>query len=164
VPVREVQPIQLRCGASYDTERGLGPIFDVSAHNMLAKARVIGWRSPYDGQIREARADMSQPSLRHWPIDTTGSIYWREERNPQTELSGQFDLSRRARRFSRTTLRGFAQNAAGPIGPDGLPTGGAAILVINNERRFPCRRRAPRPYPMVPGSRRLRTVARPARR
>ena len=53
VSVREVQPIQLRYGVSYDTERGLGGIFDVSNHNMLGKARVIGLRSRYDAQLRE---------------------------------------------------------------------------------------------------------------
>ena len=36
-----------------------------------------------------------------------------------------------------TTLRGFEQNAVGPIGPDRIPTGGEALLVINNELRFP---------------------------
>ena len=43
VAVREVQPIQLRYGVSYDTERGVGGIFDLSNHNMLGKARVIGF-------------------------------------------------------------------------------------------------------------------------
>ena len=36
-----------------------------------------------------------------------------------------------------TTLRGFEQNAVGPIGLDGIPTGGDALFVINNELRFP---------------------------
>ena len=36
-----------------------------------------------------------------------------------------------------TTLRGFAQNTIGPIGVDGVPLGGEAMLVINNELRFP---------------------------
>src|SRR4029453_843729 len=35
VNVREVQPIQIRYGASYDTERGVGGIFDISNHNSL---------------------------------------------------------------------------------------------------------------------------------
>jgi outer membrane protein assembly factor BamA len=34
-------------------------------------------------------------------------------------------------------LRGFAQNAVGPIGADGIPLGGEALLVINNEVRVP---------------------------
>jgi outer membrane protein assembly complex protein YaeT len=36
-----------------------------------------------------------------------------------------------------TTLRGFAQNEVGPIGPDGVPLGGEALVVVNNEIRFP---------------------------
>jgi outer membrane protein assembly factor BamA len=36
-----------------------------------------------------------------------------------------------------TTLRGFGQNAVGPIGPDGVPLGGEGVFVINNELRFP---------------------------
>src|SRR6185436_17253709 len=35
------------------------------------------------------------------------------------------------------TLRGFAQNAVGPIGPSLVPAGGDALLVINNELRVP---------------------------
>ena len=35
------------------------------------------------------------------------------------------------------TLRGFAQNSVGPIGLDLVPTGGNAMLVINNELRVP---------------------------
>src|SRR4029434_4516542 len=36
-----------------------------------------------------------------------------------------------------STLRGFAQNAVGPIGVGGIPAGGEALLFINNELRFP---------------------------
>jgi outer membrane protein insertion porin family len=36
-----------------------------------------------------------------------------------------------------TTLRGFEQNAIGPVGADGAPTGGQAVLVLNNEIRVP---------------------------
>src|SRR5262245_15679100 len=35
------------------------------------------------------------------------------------------------------TLRGFAQNAVGPIGLNRIPLGGEAMLVINNELRAP---------------------------
>jgi len=35
------------------------------------------------------------------------------------------------------TIRGFAQNSVGPVGPGGEPLGGQAMLVINNEIRFP---------------------------
>ena len=46
-------------------------------------------------------------------------------------------LSERFFAGGSTTLRGYAQNAVGPIGADGVPDGGAALLVINNEVRFP---------------------------
>jgi outer membrane protein insertion porin family len=53
-------------------------------------------------------------------------------------LGGQ-DLPPSERFFAggSTTLRGFAQNAVGPIGVDGIPLGGEAILIINNEVRVP---------------------------
>jgi outer membrane protein insertion porin family len=34
-------------------------------------------------------------------------------------------------------LRGFEQNSVGPIDEDGIPSGGQALLVINNEIRAP---------------------------
>ena len=75
VTVREVQPYQIRYGASYDTEGKLGGVLDASAHNVFGKARVFGFASRYDAQIREGRVYMSQPTLLHWPIQTTASIY-----------------------------------------------------------------------------------------
>ena len=36
-----------------------------------------------------------------------------------------------------TTLRGFEQNAVGPIGADGIPAGGEALFILNNEIRVP---------------------------
>jgi outer membrane protein assembly factor BamA len=273
VSVREVQPIQLRYGASYDTERGLGGTLDLSNHNTLGKARVIGLRARYDGEIREGRAYYSQPSLRYFPVRLTTAVYVFEDRNPETALTRRFDIERRGasvegetklrnqyvlgygyryehartldpqpgglldetftvapltltltretrdevldatrgaflgqsfeyspswlgaerayvryfgqyfhyvrlqrerrQRFTNeiirprfvfatgvrlglarglgnvlptserffaggsTTLRGSEQNAIGPIGPDGLPTGGASMLLFNNEVRFP---------------------------
>jgi outer membrane protein assembly complex protein YaeT len=273
VSVREQQPFQLRYGASYDTERGIGGVLDVSNHNMLGKARVLGFRSRYDSQLTDLRAYVSQPSLRYWPIATIFSVYYTDERNPPTELTRRYDVDRRGvsinqereladhylfnwgfryerarsfdpepgsifdelftvtpltatltretrddvldatrgafmshalsyaptwfggdrayakyfgqyfhyfplqperrRRFTNeilrprfvyaagvrvglarsiesvlpvserffagggTTLRGFEQNSLGPVGIDGLPQGGGAMLVINNELRFP---------------------------
>jgi outer membrane protein assembly complex protein YaeT len=269
VSVREVQPFQLRYGGSYDTERGVGVILDLSNHNSLGKARVLGISSRYDSQLLDLRGYINQPSLRSFPIATTASVYYREERNPATEVTGPFDFDRRGasiqqekqlansyvwsygyrierarpfdprlgsalgepvwvspltstftregrdevldasrgsflsqafsysptwlgsdqtyvkyygqyfhyfplqapqrRRFTNeilrprlvyavgvrlglaneapaserffaggsTTLRGFAQNAVGPIDANGIPTGGDAMLVVNNELRFP---------------------------
>ena len=36
-----------------------------------------------------------------------------------------------------TTVRGFEQNALGPVDLDGTPVGGDALLILNNELRFP---------------------------
>jgi outer membrane protein assembly complex protein YaeT len=95
VAVREVQPFQFRYGASYDTEGKLGGVFDASLHNFFGKARVAGIASRYDAQVREGRVYMSQPTLRHWPIQTTASVYYREERNPETTISDAFNVDRR---------------------------------------------------------------------
>jgi outer membrane protein assembly factor BamA/autotransporter translocation and assembly factor TamB len=94
VSVREVQPVQLRYGLSYDTEGGLGGILDLSVHNAVGKARVLGAQGRYDSEIHEARAYVSQPSLRSWPRKTTASVYFREDLNPPTEQTDPFDISR----------------------------------------------------------------------
>jgi outer membrane protein assembly complex protein YaeT len=94
VSVREVQPVQLRYGLSYDTESGLGGILDLSLHNMLGKARVFGMQGRYDSEIHDARVYVSQPSLRSWPRKTTASVYFREDLNPPTEQTDPFDISR----------------------------------------------------------------------
>ncbi|HUQ86474.1 MAG TPA: translocation/assembly module TamB domain-containing protein, partial [Vicinamibacterales bacterium] len=95
VAVREVQPYQLRYGASYDTEGKLGGVFDASVHNVLGKARVFGIASRYDSRLREGRLYMSQPTLRHWPIQTTASVFYREERNPATQVTDAFNVDRK---------------------------------------------------------------------
>jgi len=89
-----VQPIQIRYGGSYDTERGVGAIFDISNHNSLGKAREVGLRSRWDRQVHEGRLYITQPDLTYFP-KTTGAIYLREELNPPTELTNPFDISRR---------------------------------------------------------------------
>lgn len=94
VSVREVQPVQLRYGLSYDTESGVGGIFDLSIHNSLGRARVFGMQGRYDSEIHEARVYVSQPSLRAWPRKTTASVYFREDLNPPTEQTDPFDISR----------------------------------------------------------------------
>jgi outer membrane protein insertion porin family len=95
VSVREVQPFQVRYGASYDTERGVGGILEVSNRNSLGKARVLGVQSRYDRQLRDARFYLSQPMLRYFPLRTTASLYYREELNPPTEITDAFDISRK---------------------------------------------------------------------
>lgn len=84
VGVREVQPFQIRYGASFDTERGPGGIVDLSNHNSLGYARVVGVRGRYDLQLREARLYMSQPMLQPFPVQTTANLFYREERELET--------------------------------------------------------------------------------
>ena len=93
--VREVQPFQLSYGASYDTERGVGGILDLSNHNSLGNARVVGIRSRLDRQLTDGRLYLSQPSLRYFPVALTGSVYYRDERNPTTEITRAFNVSRK---------------------------------------------------------------------
>ena len=95
VVVREVQPLQLRYGASYDTERGIGGIFDISQHNWLGGARVIGLQSRYDRQLKDGRIYITQPALRYLPFQTTGTIYFREDLSPPSELTRAFNASRK---------------------------------------------------------------------
>jgi outer membrane protein assembly factor BamA len=272
VRLREVQPVQLQYGASFDTEHGFGGVLDLSNHNTLGKARVLGLAGRYDASLREGRVYFTQPKLRYWPISTTASVYYTEERNAESQLADPFNVDRfgvsvqqermlanrylwnygyrweRARKFAAdpgatgetvtvapltstftreardevldasrgsftshgfsysptwlgadtayikylgqyfhyfplepqrrtrftneilrprfvfatgirlglargfgdrvpeterfyaggsTTLRGFEQNAVGPVGPDRIPTGGEALLVLNNEVRYP---------------------------
>jgi outer membrane protein assembly complex protein YaeT len=94
VNIREVQPFQIRYGASYDTERGVGGIFDISNRNSLGGARELGLRSRYDKQLHEGRIYLNQPALKYLP-KTTGSVYFREELNPPTELTDPFDTNRK---------------------------------------------------------------------
>jgi outer membrane protein insertion porin family len=94
VSVREVQPMQVRYGLSYDTEGGLGGIVDFSVRNSLGKARVFGVQGRYDSEIHEGRVYVSQPSLRTWPRKTTASVYFREDLNPPTDQTDPFDISR----------------------------------------------------------------------
>jgi outer membrane protein assembly factor BamA/autotransporter translocation and assembly factor TamB len=95
VIVREVQPLQIRYGASYDTERGVGGIFDISQHNFLGGAREIGLQSRYDKQLHDFRGYINQPALRYLPFKTTGAIYFREDLSTPSEITRAFNASRK---------------------------------------------------------------------
>lgn len=92
--VREVQPFQIRYGASFDTERGLGGVFDFTNYNSLGSGRQVGVSTRYDTQLRQARLFLSQPMLQRLPFQTTASAYVRQERNPDTDVSNAFNVDR----------------------------------------------------------------------
>lgn len=94
VAVREVQPFQIRYGGSFDTERGLGAIADVSSRNVLGALRLAGVSGRYDASLREGRLYMQQPKMRSWPTETTASVYYREERNARTRTGAAFNVER----------------------------------------------------------------------
>ena len=61
VAVREVQPIQIRYGASYDTERGLGGIFDISnTTRSAARGRSACGRATTGSCTRAASTSISR--------------------------------------------------------------------------------------------------------
>jgi outer membrane protein assembly complex protein YaeT len=94
VDIKELPPVQLRYGVSYDTERGIGGILDVSNRSSLGGAREVGIRSRYDGQLTDVRVFVNQPELTY-RYETTASLYFREELNPPTDLTDPFDVSRK---------------------------------------------------------------------
>ena len=75
VRVREVSPYQLRYGAFYDTERGVGAITDFEARNVIGAARSVGARLRYDSDFREARTYFNQPLLMGLPLKTTSALF-----------------------------------------------------------------------------------------
>ena len=52
-------------------------------------------------------------------------------------IGGDVPTSERFYAGGSTTLRGFEQNAVGPIGVNNVPAGGNMLLVLNNELRAP---------------------------
>jgi outer membrane protein assembly factor BamA len=93
VTVREVEPLQVRYGASYDTERGVGGLIDVSQHNWLGGARVIGLQGRYDRQLHDGRLYVNQPALKYLPFETIGTIYFREDLSPPSEITRSYKAS-----------------------------------------------------------------------
>ncbi|MBI2839835.1 MAG: translocation/assembly module TamB domain-containing protein [Acidobacteria bacterium] len=94
VNVQEVPPFQIRYGALYDTERGLGGIIDVSNHNSLGEARVFGLRTRYDSQLQEGRVYFSQPALHRFPSETIVAIYRGQEHHPSLGGITEYSIDR----------------------------------------------------------------------
>ncbi len=79
VRLREVKPYQIRYGAFFDTERGPGIIADLTNRNILGSARVVGLRTRYDADEKEARLYFSQPLLRRLPLRSTALLFVRRQ-------------------------------------------------------------------------------------
>ncbi len=82
IRVRELRPFELRYGGFYDTDRGLGVTTDFRNRNSLGNARVLGFRTRYDGDVREMRGYFSQPALKNLPLKTTIDGFLRREIRP----------------------------------------------------------------------------------
>jgi len=87
--VQEVRPYQLRYGGFFDTERGPGAILDFENRNTLGSARVVGFRTRYDSEIREARGYFGQP-LRLGPPSTISVTGFRRREIMAREFLSDF--------------------------------------------------------------------------
>ena len=102
------------------------------ARSQRAYVRYLGQYFHYFPLQRERRKRFTNETIRPRLVFATGV---------RLGLARGFgDPSPTSERFfagGSTTLRGSEQNAIGPIGPERQPIGGAAMLVLNNELRFP---------------------------
>jgi outer membrane protein assembly complex protein YaeT len=94
VRVREVRPYRLQYGGSYDTDRGMGAIADLTNRNTVANAAVIGVRARYDSDFREGRVYYSQPQFAGLPFDTNLAVFAiREQRRNVGFIADRLGLS-----------------------------------------------------------------------
>lgn len=75
IKLREPKPFRLDYGITYDTERGVGFITDISTINTLGEARVLGLRTVVDRRRQEYRLYFTQPFLGRKRINTTAQIF-----------------------------------------------------------------------------------------
>ncbi len=81
IQVREPKPYRLDLGGTYDTERGPGVLTDFSTINVLGEARTLGLRTLVDQKRQEYRVYFSQPFLGSKRINTTSTLFLRNERD-----------------------------------------------------------------------------------
>ncbi len=122
VAVREVQPVQLQYGLSYDTEGGLGGILDFSVRNMLGNARVFGAQVRYDSEIHEARFMPVSPRCGHG-----------REKPPRASISAKTSIRQQSK-----PIRSTSAVRAGRFSRrcnSGRSTCGATDIAMNSRRR-----------------------------
>ena len=88
VKLKEVEPYRFRYGGFFDTERGPGFIADAAHRNLLGRAAILGLRTRYDMDLREARLYFSQPGIRGIPFKTDATAFLRREISTFTDDLG----------------------------------------------------------------------------
>ena len=86
--LKEVEPYRFRYGGFFDTERGPGFIADAAHRNLLGRAAILGLRTRYDMDLREARLYFSQPGIRGIPFKTDATAFLRREISTFTDDLG----------------------------------------------------------------------------
>jgi outer membrane protein assembly complex protein YaeT len=89
VKVQEVAPFKFLYGGYYDSGGGPGFIAEIEKRNLLGGARVIGLRSRYDADLQEVRMYYSQPLWFGRPRPTTGTVFYRNEKDYYEGLSAE---------------------------------------------------------------------------
>jgi outer membrane protein assembly complex protein YaeT len=124
VRVREVQPYRIQYGAFYDTERGPGVIADLTNRNTVANAAMLGLRTRYDADFREARFYFGQPQLGGLPVNSSAVAFltrqYREAAGFIVDRGG-FSLQQEAEFRNRFVLNygyRFERNRTYEFGPD----------------------------------------------
>jgi outer membrane protein assembly complex protein YaeT len=85
--IQEVRPYNLRYGGFFDTERGPGAILDFENRNTLGSARVLGFRTRYDSELREFRGYFGQPLIWMSPSTVSATGFRRREIRGRETLS-----------------------------------------------------------------------------
>lgn len=126
--VEEVPPYSLRYGGFYDNERGPGAIADLENRGLVGGAWVIGVRTRFDRELREARFYLTQPALRSMPFATSLTGFLRSDDLPdetrtrsrgislqqETRIPGGFRISY-GYRFERRRTVEIDPEASDPV-------------------------------------------------
>ncbi len=83
VAITEPKPFRVQYGGMYDTDRGPGFIVDVENRNSLGTGRVVGFRTRYDSEMKEARLYVNRPVWGRRQLSTMVSAYATREQVPK---------------------------------------------------------------------------------